>query len=188
MGSQEESGVESVDDDDDEETIDVNVEGLSLEPIQVSPAADPGVPNTQKRPKKRQKLGEPVGRVLVENDMDVDVDMDVLDAGEDRDMTTEEGTSAPAEGVTVAQSRPKSPTSQTALPSFPLPTVPDAPSKSELALLGLDKALLNAEVIDPSVVLPIPPGDGDSATHLSEKMKRRLADLGITELFAGKSQ
>lgn len=176
--------MESVDDDDDEETIDVNVEGLSLEPIQVSPAADPGVPNTQKRPKKRQKLGEPVGRVLVENDMDVDVDMDVLDAGEDRDMTTEEGTSAPAEGVTVAQSRPKSPTSQTALPSFPLPTVPDAPSKSELALLGLDKALLNAEVIDPSVVLPIPPGDGDSATHLSEKMKRRLADLGITELFA----
>ena len=42
------------------------------------------------------------------------------------------------------------------------------------------------EIVDPSTVLPIP-GEGaeDGGTRLSEKTRRRLKDLGITELFAG---
>lgn len=72
------------------------------------------------------------------------------------------------------------------LPSFPLPSHPDAPSKSTLALQGLDKHITEAEIVHPSTVLPIP-GEGaeDGGTRLSEKTRRRLKDLGITELFAG---
>lgn len=80
-----------------------------------------------------------------------------------------------------------SPIPQAALPSFPLPALPDAPSKSVLALQGLDKALVDAEIVDPSTLLPIPEGDEDAGTGLDQKMRKRLRDLGITELFAGLS-
>lgn len=83
----------------------------------------------------------------------------------------------------------REPTPVVPLPSFPLPVQPNAPSKSTLALQGLDKALLEAEIIDPARVLPI-----DSLTRpegqspiLSEKTKARLQELGITEFFAGMS-
>ncbi|KAF5371841.1 hypothetical protein D9615_009537 [Tricholomella constricta] len=71
-----------------------------------------------------------------------------------------------------------------ALPSFPLPALPDAPSKSALALQGLDKALVDAEIVDPTIVLPIPDGEDDDGTMLSERTRKRLKDVGITELFA----
>jgi ATP-dependent RNA helicase DDX51/DBP6 len=72
------------------------------------------------------------------------------------------------------------------LPSFPLPTPPDAPPISVLALQGLDQALVDAEIVDPTTVLPIPPdGDYDAGTSLTERTRRRLKELGITELFAG---
>ncbi|PCH42274.1 DEAD-domain-containing protein [Wolfiporia cocos MD-104 SS10] len=79
----------------------------------------------------------------------------------------------------------KSPTPPVALPSFPRPTRPDAPSKTTLALQGLDKALVEAELVDPAKTLlfssELDPEDG---TGLSEKARKRLKDLGITELFA----
>jgi len=72
-----------------------------------------------------------------------------------------------------------------ALPSFPQPTIPDAPSKTTLALQGLDKHIIEADIVHPSTVLPIPDGtEDDGGTRLSEKTRRRLKDLGITELFA----
>jgi ATP-dependent RNA helicase DDX51/DBP6 len=72
------------------------------------------------------------------------------------------------------------------LPSFSLPTIPDPPSKSVLALQGLDQALVDAEIVDPSIVLAIPLGDNeDGGTGLHVKVRRRLAELGINELFAG---
>lgn len=79
------------------------------------------------------------------------------------------------------------------LPVFPLPIAPDAPSKATLALQGLDKALLTAELIDPTLSVPLDSIDkrvGRSACQnvqpvLSEKMKKRLRELGIVELFAG---
>ncbi|EIW84208.1 P-loop containing nucleoside triphosphate hydrolase protein [Coniophora puteana RWD-64-598 SS2] len=77
------------------------------------------------------------------------------------------------------------PTPPVALPSFPLPAAPRAPSRSVLALQGLDRALVKAEVIHPTTVLPVPLDGSDSqGTGLSEKSRKRLGDLGITELFA----
>lgn len=93
----------------------------------------------------------------------------------------------------VEQDPPKppsrSPTPAAALPSFPLPVIPKAPSKATLALQGLDKALLNAELIDPALTIPLdalerPSGD---LPVLSEKTKKRLVELGVSELFAGAS-
>lgn len=72
-----------------------------------------------------------------------------------------------------------------ALPSFPLPSLPDAPSKSVLALQGLDQALIDADVVHPSTILPIPDAeDDDGGTRLSAKIRKRLKSIGITELFA----
>lgn len=75
-----------------------------------------------------------------------------------------------------------------ALPSFPLPSRPDAPSKATLALQGLDKAIIEAELIEPRRTLPIQStGAEDPSLGLSERTKKRLQELGITELFAGMS-
>jgi ATP-dependent RNA helicase DDX51/DBP6 len=83
---------------------------------------------------------------------------------------------------------PLPPAALPTLPSFPLPAVPDAPSKSVLALQGLDQALVGAEIVDATGLLPIPPdGEDDGGTGLSEKTRKRLLDLGIVELFAGVS-
>lgn len=84
------------------------------------------------------------------------------------------------------QARPRSPTPPAALPAFPLPTRPDAPSKQTLALQGLDKALIEAELVDPAKLQPFPTESGDDGgTGLSERTRRRLQELGVTELFAG---
>lgn len=84
------------------------------------------------------------------------------------------------------QTRPRSPTPPAALPIFPLPTRPDAPSKQTLALQGLDKALIEAELVDPAKLQPFPTApDDDGGTGLSERTRKRLQELGITELFAG---
>jgi ATP-dependent RNA helicase DDX51/DBP6 len=80
----------------------------------------------------------------------------------------------------------KSPEPQMSLPVFPIPTLPDAPPKSILALQGLDQALVEAEVVNPSSRLPVIPKGDDDGTCLSERTRRRLIELGITELFAGK--
>lgn len=91
---------------------------------------------------------------------------------------------------TVEQRR-HSPTPVAAFPSFPAPVAPDAPSKSELALQGVDKALINAEIIDPKHTLPLETfctgssADAQNLPVLSNKMRKRLLDLEIVELFAG---
>ncbi|KAJ3768647.1 DEAD-domain-containing protein [Lentinula raphanica] len=95
------------------------------------------------------------------------------------------------------------PIPQTALPIFPLPTHPSAPTnlKTTLALQGLDRALVDAEIVPPGRTMAVKIGsDKDrwkllfgfgsdsieewTRTGLSEKMSRRLVELGITELFA----
>jgi ATP-dependent RNA helicase DDX51/DBP6 len=80
----------------------------------------------------------------------------------------------------------ESPEPQMSLPAFPLSTLPDAPPKSILALQGLDQALVEAEVVNPSSRLPVIHKGDDAHTCLSERTRRRLIDLGINELFAGK--
>ncbi|KAE9403675.1 P-loop containing nucleoside triphosphate hydrolase protein [Gymnopus androsaceus JB14] len=99
---------------------------------------------------------------------------------------TQDSTPAPAPTVsTPAVSAPLT------LPTFPLPALPNPPSKSTLALQGLDRALVNAEIVPASRTVSIVDTDADrdqgtGGTHLgfSEKMRKRLVDLGITELFA----
>lgn len=66
------------------------------------------------------------------------------------------------------------------LPAFPLPVAPDPPSRAQLAAQGADPAYADATVIDPSVTQPI------DTVDISDKIKRRLKDLGIESLFAGK--
>ncbi|KAF9046894.1 P-loop containing nucleoside triphosphate hydrolase protein [Hymenopellis radicata] len=71
------------------------------------------------------------------------------------------------------------------LPSFPLPVHPNLPSRSDLALQGLDKALVDAEFVDPSNTLTFSAdGPDNGGTGLSEKLRKRLHDLGVTQLFA----
>ncbi|KAJ7758853.1 DEAD-domain-containing protein [Mycena maculata] len=119
-------------------------------------------PRKDKRPKKRQKV--------VDEDGDVE-----MERPEVQDVTVVDPELAPP-----AASAPL-PT----LPSFPLPALPDAPSKTELALQGLDQALVGAELVDAAGLLPIPPdGEDDGGTGLSAKTRKQLIDLGIVELFA----
>lgn len=68
------------------------------------------------------------------------------------------------------------------LPRFPLPAHPDAPSRTTLALQGLDRKLIEAEIVDPSTVLPL--SEGQDRVRLSARAQKRLEELGITELFA----
>jgi ATP-dependent RNA helicase DDX51/DBP6 len=122
------------------------------------------VAKSEKRPKKRHKVaGEPK-----------DVEKRGVDDALDLEPLLE-----PLEKL----SQPLSP--EITLPLFPLPTVPEPPSRSVLALQGIDQGLIDAEIIDPKVTVPIPDGDDDGGTGLSEKTRKRLRNLGIAELFAG---
>jgi len=121
----------------------------------------------RKRPKKRRKFSEDDGDV----EMGEPAQFDSInsESGERQQPFTR-----------------RSPTPLATLPSFPLPTLPNAPPKSVLALQGLDQALVDAEIVDPTAALPIPSdGDNDAGTRLTEKTRRRLRELGVTELFAG---
>ncbi|KAG6888830.1 hypothetical protein C0995_005705 [Termitomyces sp. Mi166 len=124
---------------------------------------------TSKQPKKRRKIIEEMetARETVE----------IIDAQETAPTELEISTEPPLEAP-----EPHLPSGT--LPSFPLPALPNAPSKSVLALQGLDQALVDAELVDPATLLPIPDGPCDGGTQLSERTRKRLQDLGITELFA----
>jgi ATP-dependent RNA helicase DDX51/DBP6 len=127
-----------------------------------------------KRSKKRRKVEEEE-----EQDMDVDVDFNVGSLEEDHGARK-----------LKSPSRSQSPNFVGALPSFPLPTLPNAPSKTDLALQGLDKALVDAEVVWEGSNGPALGLDDDNEggkLGLSGRMNRRLKELGITDLFAGAS-
>lgn len=78
------------------------------------------------------------------------------------------------------------------LPTFPRPKKPRAPSASVLYRQGLDKALAQAEIVDSSSTLPLKPPEIDGMDEtdvdefgLTQRMRKRLGELEITELFAG---
>lgn len=72
-----------------------------------------------------------------------------------------------------------------ALPQFPLPSRPEAPSKTELALQGLNRAQIEAELVNPNSTLPINLDADNSQSTLGLKTRKRLMELGINDLFAG---
>ena len=71
------------------------------------------------------------------------------------------------------------------LRSFPVLKQPEPPSKSALVRQGLDQSLANAEVIDPQTTISLRE-ENHIMRGLSTRMKKRLGELGITELFASK--
>ncbi|KAL0954606.1 hypothetical protein HGRIS_003566 [Hohenbuehelia grisea] len=155
------------DDGDDVEMV--NVEEDAEEEIITSRIAarlDTPAQTKEKRPKKRRKVE--------------------LDEPESERARTVDDARPPSTEARNASSLPRSPSPPApALPSFPLPALPNPPSKSDLALQGLDKALVDAQLIEPSTLLPLPlEGEDDGGSGLSEGMRKRLKELGITELFA----
>jgi ATP-dependent RNA helicase DDX51/DBP6 len=69
------------------------------------------------------------------------------------------------------------------LPSFPLPSQPDAPSAAELGRQGLDAALLAATQVDAQTTMSL--DDESLKGVINDRLKGRLSGLGVTELFAG---
>lgn len=119
---------------------------------------------THRRPKKRQRLDAEQQDPVIEDPA---------------------ASTIPLEDHTKNPERPATPRLSGALPSFPLPILPNAPSKKDLALQGLDKALIDAEIVHHTMTLAIPLSSDHGGTRLSERIRRRLRDLGITKLFAG---
>ena len=71
------------------------------------------------------------------------------------------------------------------LRNFPVLKQPQPPSKPALVRQGLGPSLANAEVIDPRTTISIRE-ENHVARGLSTRMRKRLGELGITELFASK--
>jgi len=125
-------------------------------------------PITAKAVKSKSKKKKAKSPSPVPSSSSADNDSDVNTAADDAD-------EAPA-----AASEPAVPST---LPSFPLPSQPAPPSALELGRQGLDAALLSASRIDARTTLPLKDTSLDGV--LSDRMRKRLGDLGITELFAG---
>ncbi|KAJ3534074.1 hypothetical protein NMY22_g7078 [Coprinellus aureogranulatus] len=135
----------------------------------------------QKPPRKRQKLDTPQPEDAQEVEVGERMEVDEM-AEREEDVVMEEIDEAEGYEPPAHNEEPDIP--EGALPSFPLPAHPDAPSQSTLALQGLDQHIIDADIVHPSTVIPIPDGEDDGGTRLSEKTRKRLKELGITELFA----
>ncbi|GBE87801.1 DEAD-domain-containing protein [Sparassis latifolia] len=158
-------GVET-DEDSEEHEIDRHASEASDHELERGEAAQ-----KENRPKKRRKLNS----------------SDKGDSGPTTPTSTDRSKTEYREVALTVQDYPRgqSPTPKAILPSFSLPSQPDAPSKSVLALQGIDKALVEAEVIDPAQVMGFSStANANNGTQLSERTRKRLADLGISELFA----
>ncbi|KAG2341336.1 P-loop containing nucleoside triphosphate hydrolase protein [Suillus weaverae] len=134
----------------------------------------------EERPQKKRKLSFSHSEEGEDRMSEVEEVEDRMSEVEEVEVANQVDSPFPA----AAPRTSKSPEPQMSLSVFPLPPLPDAPPKSVLALQGLDQALIEAEVVNPSSRLPIIPKGDDPRTGLSERTRRRLIELGITELFA----
>ena len=71
------------------------------------------------------------------------------------------------------------------LRSFPVLKQPERHSKSDLVRQGLGQSLANAEVIDPQTTISLRE-ENHVTRGISTRTRKRLEELGITELFASK--
>ncbi len=155
---------------------DVKERDITMEVAKVEKELRSELPKRSKKRRKVEHFLEGFQEEEEEKNMDVD---NVGSLEEDH-----------GERKVKSPSRSQSPNFVGALPSFPLPTLPNAPSKTDLALQGLDKALVDAEVVWEGSNGPALGLDDDNEGRklgLSGRMNRRLKELGITDLFAGVS-
>lgn len=91
--------------------------------------------------------------------------------------------------MTTSSDKPNASANTGGLLPFPVAHVAQQISQKELALQGLDPALVDAEIVDSATTIPVDTLSNDFSANqpvtLSPKMKKRLQELGITELFAG---
>ncbi|KEP53057.1 DEAD-box helicase family protein [Rhizoctonia solani 123E] len=158
--SQKDALLTSEDESSDEEA-DIDPEGLVLVDTTKAPLPSESSEPPKKKHKKSNKEREP-------SPLDHDGD----------ELMTEE--------PLHSSSRPTSPIELPTLPAFPLPTQPTPPSKAALALQGLDKAILDAEIIDLNATARVPaPNEPDPLDlGIGDRMRERLAEIGIESLFA----
>lgn len=80
-------------------------------------------------------------------------------------------------------------TKDVGLRPFPIPQASQQASQEELALQGLDPALVDAEIVNSTTTIPVDALSDDVLKNqpgaISSRMRKRLQDLGITEYFAG---
>jgi hypothetical protein len=99
----------------------------------------------------------------------------------------------------ASSSRPRSPSPlvpKGALPAFPLPTGPAKPDAMLLSAQGLPTALKDAVLIDENLKTAVneltlrPSRKGKERAHegLDDPLKKKLAEAGVDEFFAGKSR
>ncbi|KAG8965381.1 ATP-dependent RNA helicase dbp6 [Tulasnella sp. 408] len=140
---------------------------------------DAGMQNAREehRPKKRRKVA------FVEKEADLKEQDASGDDGDDEQMEDEQSHQL--------EQDPDEPTPGF-LPTFPRPRKPRAPSAAVLYRQGLDKALAQAKIVESSATLPLKPPEVDEVDEgnvdefgLSQRMRKRLGELEITELFAG---
>ncbi|KAF5326822.1 hypothetical protein D9619_004453 [Psilocybe cf. subviscida] len=146
--------------------------------VDMTVVAGPSTPNVLQTNRKRSRQAEE------DEDEEETDDEDLKENDEDENLAEEDVEIAVNTEKLSSARRSPTPDLSGALPSFPLPALPDAPSKSLLTMQGLTKELIEAELVLPSTVLLIPAGKDDGGTRLSEKLRNRLRDIGITELFA----
>ena len=164
-----------------DDDVDVNVNGgedsvssePSIHPMAATKYDENRGERKEKRSKKRRKVEHAEDEVYP-----------TMIGVEEGDVRSErEGDQPPGTSPTR-----RSPTPQVSLPIFPLPKRPEGPSRSTLAMQGLDQALIEAEFVDPQKSVSLArEGDEGSRYGIREKMAQRLNDLGIEELFAGMS-
>jgi ATP-dependent RNA helicase DDX51/DBP6 len=135
----------------------------------------------EKRPKKRQKVDESVDEPLADDLAD---QVEKAGTSSPRSLTPDDAHIKDVEDIPTQEDVISQPGF---LPVFPLPSQPAPPSKLALALQGLDTALSSAIVIPANSTHDISNSSSADEMGLTEKMRKRLLELDISELFAGSS-
>ncbi|KAH7101958.1 DEAD-domain-containing protein [Auriculariales sp. MPI-PUGE-AT-0066] len=152
---------------------------ISLEPdAESSTATEPSTASQLKKLNKSKKRSPPVASLARATSPSA--------ASSDNDFGAQSDSSGPTDSSSRAPSftnvDDRDPPPPSTLPAFPLPVQPAPPSATELGRQGLDSALLAATKIDGRQTLSL--SDVTVSEILSERIRKRLVDMGIKELFA----
>ncbi|KAF8514545.1 DEAD-domain-containing protein [Hysterangium stoloniferum] len=147
------------------------------EPVTTVPTVVPTRPSPEKsveRPHKRRKVSE-----------EIVVSQSPTSASSSSSSSRAPSLSEVDDKVSlVVEDLPSQNIPVNSLPTFDMPSVTIPGSQRTLALQGLDQGLIGAEIVDSSKTIPIDSLDSDTFGAISTKTKKRLKELGITDLFA----